>query len=102
MCVCVHLYMHVSSGLRTFFFLHRDVTFECEERIEDGERGIDVKGKGRVITYWITGAVQKCQDAKVAPEQQGSEDIEHTSNTRNTRNTRNARNILPTVSFEDV
>ena len=72
------------------------MAFECQERIEDGERGIDVKGKGRVITYWITAAVHKCQHAKAAPEHQELADTEHT------RNARNARNILPTVSFEDV
>jgi hypothetical protein len=76
------------------------VTFECEERIEDGERGIDVKGKGRVITYWITSAVQKCQHAKAALEHQGAACV--SADTEHTRNVRNARNILPTVSFEDV
>lgn len=32
--------------------------FDCVERLndDDGEPGIEVKGKGRVITYWVTGA----------------------------------------------
>ena len=31
--------------------------FECvERRDDDGELGIEVKGKGRVYTYWVTGA----------------------------------------------
>ena len=28
-------------------------TFECQERREGAERGIEVKGKGRLVTYWI-------------------------------------------------
>ena len=32
-------------------------TFECEERREGVERGIEIKGKGRLVTYWIQNAV---------------------------------------------
>ena len=32
-------------------------TFECEERREGNVRGIEIKGKGRLVTYWIQNAV---------------------------------------------
>lgn len=37
--------------------------FDCEERYDDqGEMGIELKGKGRQFTYWVNSAQQLVRD----------------------------------------
>jgi class 3 adenylate cyclase len=50
--------MKIQCAELTYHLLMKapNFTFTCHERREGQERGIEVKGKGRLVTYWIEGA----------------------------------------------
>ena len=52
MCQCAELTYHLLCRAPGYDFV-------CEERVEGGQRGIDVKGKGRLVTYWVKSASKR-------------------------------------------
>ena len=51
-CQCAELTYHLLRRAPGYDFV-------CEERVEGGQRGIDVKGKGRLVTYWVKSASKR-------------------------------------------
>ena len=68
---------------QTFLLNSKNFTFDLEERMEGGEKGIEVKGKGRIVTYWLHGVkpgVQSTSDSKF----EENPDEHHASSTEET------------------